>query len=154
MRSTKLWLSVCAIGLTAALFAGCGGDDDSDTTASDTSAEETTAADTTSAAETGDSAACVDAWNDPSNGSSQGALEDLYPDPDSSGNIIAGLEDGTCIVASYTEGDSDYVVFSQSGDAFEETGGGPGEEFEQYRSSVAPVDVTLEAEGQVAPVSP
>ena len=46
-----------------------------------------------------------------------------------------------------------YVIYRQSGDAFAKAGGGPGDEFDDYRTSLNFIDVILKASGKVKPVT-
>lgn len=158
MRSRLLTLTVAlTLGLAALIAAGCGGDDE-DTTSADTeattteSAPEATTTEPTAEAPSPDSASCVDAWNNGSNSAGQEGLLAVFADG-GKGNVIVGSEEGSCVLAAYNVNNPTYVVYRQSGNAFAEEGGGPGDQFEQYRATIDPLDVILQASGVVEPVS-
>lgn len=152
MRRMRLRNGIGACLLVIALVAtGCGGDDDeSETTAAEStgSAETTTAAETTPAPES--VAPCVDAWNASSNSAAQQDLTNAYPG-DTAGAVVAGLQDGVCVVASLREGDPSIVVYAQAQGTFARGADVPADQYGQYTSSIGALKVIVQPDGTVEP---
>ncbi len=96
-------------------------------------------------------AKCIKAWNKGTNSAAQEKLLRVFADG-GAGNVIAGPKKGRCVVAAYNTNKPKYQVFRQSGDAFAKTGGGPGDQFPDYRESGDFKDVILQTSGEVEPV--
>jgi len=96
-------------------------------------------------------AACIKAWNKGSNSAAQEKLLRVFADG-GAGNVIAGPRKGRCVVAAYNVNRPKYVVFRQSGDAFAKAGGGPADQFNDFRASGDFKDVILQPSGEVKPV--
>ena len=95
-------------------------------------------------------AKCVRAWNADPNSGAQKQLRHIFGDG-GAGNVIVGSDDGACVLAAYNVNKPNYLVFTRSGNEFSKTGKGPGDEFDDYRSSINSLDVIVQPSGTVKP---
>lgn len=148
--SFRNWIGACLLGF-ALVATGCGGDDEDETTTQSTSSESTSSAETTTAASES-AAPCVEAWNASSNSGAQQDLVNAYPG-DTRGGVVAGLQDGVCVVASLREGDPSIVVYEQADGTFGRAADVPADQYEQFTTSIGALDVIVQPDGTVQPAS-
>lgn len=133
----------------ALMLSACGGDDDEGGSSSESeSGPVTLPPDPDNEAVTSPDI-CIESWNASSNRGSQADLEGAFSNGEF-GSVVAGIENGICVVAYRVDGEPTAVTYIQAGKTFEETEGFPEDQFDSYRETIDAVDLQVEPKGKVS----